>query len=157
MSSGVRWAAHYMEMATLVSSKSKDKSMKVGCVLVNPNNTVLSTGYNGFPRGVEEVEYSPERHEPPEKYFWAEHAERNAVYNAAFNGVKTQYATTYSTSHPCVDCARALIQSGVAELYIPTKVNDPFFKAGRWDYWEESFMKALEILKAAGVKVNHVV
>lgn len=156
MSSELRWAAYFMEQATLVSSKSKDESMKVGCVLVNQNNTVISTGYNGFPRGVDEDE-EPDRNKRPEKYNWTEHAERNAVYNAALNGVKTQYSKAYNTAHPCVECARALIQAGVIELWLPSKHNDPFYQAGRWADWEESLMKALEILKAAGVKVNHVV
>ncbi len=154
--STARWHAYYMEVATLVSSKSKDQSMKVGCVLVSPNNTVISTGYNGFPRGVDE-DFDPDRKKRPEKYLWTEHAERNAVYNAALNGVKTQYSTAYSTAHPCVECARALIQAGVTYLYIPTKHSDPLYKNGRWVDWEESLLKALEILKAAGVIVNHVV
>ena len=154
--SDVRWHAYFMEQAQFVASKSKDESLKVGTVLVTANNTIASTGYNGFPRGVDEDE-CPERNERPEKYQWTEHAERNAVYNAALNGVKTQYSTAYSTSHPCVECARALIQAGVVALYIPTKHNDPFYKMGRWADWEESLLKALEILKAAGVKVNHVV
>ncbi len=156
MSSETRWTAYFMEQAKLIASKSKDESMKVGCALVSQNNTIISTGYNGFPRGVDESE-DPDRNKRPEKYQWTEHAERNAVYNAALNGVKTQYAKAFSTAHPCVECARALIQSGIVELYIPTKHSDPFYKAGRWVDWEESLLKALEILKAAGVKVTHVV
>ncbi len=156
MSSEARWHAYFMEQAHFVASKSKDESMKVGTILVTTNNTIASTGYNGFPRGVDEDE-CPDRKKRPEKYDWTEHAERNAVYNAALNGVKTQYSIAYSTCHPCVECARALIQAGVRELYIPTKHNDPFYKAGRWADWEESLLKALEILQAAGVKVNHVV
>jgi dCMP deaminase len=145
-----------MEQAKLVASKSKDESMKVGCVLVNQNNTVTSTGYNGFPRGVDEDD-DPDRQKRPEKYLWTEHAERNAVYNAALNGVKTQYGKAFATAHPCVECARALIQAGIIELYIPTKHSDPFYKMGRWVDWEESLEKALEILSAAGVKVTHVI
>ena len=157
MSSETRWDAYFMKMAHFVASKSKDQSIRVGCVLVSKNNTIISTGYNGFPRGIDEEEYHTERYEPPEKYFWTEHAERNAVYNAALNGVKTQYARAYSTSHPCADCARAFVQAGVSEVFLPTKKNDPFYKEGRWDDWAESYTKGLEILKAAGVKVNHVV
>lgn len=156
MSSETRWAAYFMDMAHLAASKSKDTSMKVGCILINQNDTIISTGYNGFPRGVDEDEYL-ERNERPEKYNWTEHAERNAIYNAALNGQKTQYATAYATSHPCVDCARALAQAGIRELYIPTKHSDPLYKKERWVDWEESLLKALEILKAAGVKVTHVV
>ena len=153
--SDVQWHAYYMEVATLVSSMSKDESMKVGAVLVTPNNTIASTGFNGFPRGVDESE-CPERLARPEKYQWTEHAERNAVYNAALNGVKTQYSTAYCTSGVCHDCARAFIQAGVQEVYIPIKNNDPFFEK-RWEVWGPRFAKGTEILKAAGVKVNHVV
>lgn len=154
--SSEEWHAYFMELAYLVASKSSDDSIKVGTVLVTPNNTIASTGYNGFPRGVDENEH-PERKKRPEKYNWTEHAERNAVYNAALNGVKTQYSIAYNTSHVCVDCARALVQAGVREVYLPSKDNDPFFDVGRWDNWEESFMKGLEILNAAGVIVHHVV
>lgn len=154
--SQARWDTYFMEMAYLVASKSKDESMKVGTVLVTQGNTIVSTGYNGFPRGVDECAL-PARHIRPEKYFWTEHAERNAVYNAALNGVKTEYTIAYSTAHPCVDCARAFIQAGVIEIYIPIKKNDPFFEQGRWDDWEEQFTKAREILDAAGVIVHNVV
>jgi dCMP deaminase len=153
--SQARWDAYFMEMAHLVASKSKDDSMKVGCVITQ-GNTVTSTGYNGFPRGIDD-DAVPARCERPEKYFWTEHAERNAVYNAALNGAKLCYSIAYSTAHPCVECARAFIQSGVMELYIPTKKNDPFFESGRWDDWEEQFTKAREILDAAGVIVHNVI
>ena len=151
--SQTRWDAYFMELARLVASKSKDTSTKVGTVIVGQGNTILSTGYNGFPRGVDE-EVLPSRTDRPEKYFWTEHAERNAVYNAALNGVKLCYSRAYSTSHPCVDCARALIQSGVMELMIPTKKNDPLFEAGGW---EENCAKARELLVAAGVVVSNAV
>jgi dCMP deaminase len=158
MSSELRWSAYFMEMAYLVASKSTDDSIKVGCVLATPMNTVGSTGYNGFPRGVDEKdEEHPERLVRPEKYDWTEHAERNCIYNAALNGVKTQHSTAYVTSHPCTHCARAFVQSGVVEVYVPTKKNDPFYENGRWDQWANEFAKGLEILKAAGVKVTHVV
>ena len=145
-----------MKMAYLVASKSKDGSMKCGCVLVSRGNTVVSSGYNGFPRGVDES-FRPERQLRPEKYFWYEHAERNSVYNAALNGVCTFQTTAYITAHPCVDCARALIQAGISKIYIPAKENDPFYKLGRWDDWAAQFEKADEILYAAGVMVHHAV
>ena len=135
--SDARWHSYFMDVA-------------------KANNTILATGYNWFPLGVDE-EVLPARRVRPEKYFWTEHAERNAVYSAALNGVKLCYSIAYSTAHPCVDCARALIQAGVTDLYIPTKKNDPFFKAGRWEAWEDKLEKALEILAASGVIVHHVV
>lgn len=144
-----------MDVAKVVASKSKDKSMKVGTVIVSANNSILASGYNGFPRGVDE-EVLPARSERPEKYFWTEHAERNAVYNAALNGVKLCYSIAYSTAHPCVECARAFIQSGVSDLYLPIKENDALTLAGRWEAWEDQIDKSLEILDASGVIIHYV-
>ena len=108
------WDTYFMEMATLVSTKSKDRSTQVGCVIVGPNREVRTTGYNGFCRGIDDdVE---ERHERPEKYLWSEHAERNAIYNAARNGIRIEDCTAYTTVFPCADCARGLIQSGVVRI-----------------------------------------
>jgi dCMP deaminase len=108
------WDTYFMEMANLVSTKSKDRSTQVGCVIVGPNHEVRTTGYNGFCRGIDDdVE---ERHERPEKYLWSEHAERNAIYNAARNGIRIEDCTAYTTVFPCADCARGLIQSGVVRI-----------------------------------------
>ena len=140
-----------MDMATFVSTKSKDRSMRCGAVLIGEGHTFLTSGYNGFPRGVDD--YNEEYHKRPEKYAWTEHAERNAIYNAARNGIKLLGSTAYINVHPCIDCARALVQAGVVEVTIPTKHHDPFYTQGRWVDWEESFFKAREIFKAANVKV----
>ena len=108
------WDTYFMEMANLVSTKSKDRSTQVGCVIVGLNHEVRTTGYNGFCRGIDDdVE---ERHERPEKYLWSEHAERNAIYNAARNGIRIEDCTAYTTVFPCADCARGLIQSGVVRI-----------------------------------------
>lgn len=146
------WDDYFMKMVTLVASKSKDRSMKCATVIVGEGNTVLTTGYNGFPRGVDDD--NEEYHKRPAKYAWTEHGERNAIYNAARNGVKLLESRAYITGYPCVDCARALVQSGVVEIIIPTKENDPFFKMGRWDDWEESFNNAKEIFKAGHIMVT---
>jgi dCMP deaminase len=146
------WDEYFMNMAEFVASKSKDRSGKIGTVLVGEGNTVLTTGYNGFPRGVDDE--NEEYHKRPEKYFWTEHSERNAIYNAARNGIKLYGAHAYSTAHPCVDCARAFVQAGIKEITIPTKHQDPFYKMGRWPDWEESFTKAREVLGAGGIKVR---
>ncbi len=108
------WDSYFMEMATLVASKSKDRSTKVGCVIVGPNNEVRSTGYNGFCRGVDDE--NDDRHERPEKYLWTEHAERNAIFNAARNGIRMEDCTAYTTMFPCADCARSFIQSGIRRI-----------------------------------------
>jgi dCMP deaminase len=152
----LRWDSFFMEMAYLVASKSKDRSTKVGAVAVGEGHTMLSMGYNGFVRYCDDEDAA--RHERPEKYFWTAHAELNVICNAARTGTKLLDAVLYTTSHPCTDCARAIVQSGFKEVILPSKENDPFWVNGRWGEWEENFKKAREILNAAEVKViDHVV
>ena len=109
------WDEYFIRMAELVASRSKDPSTKVGCVVVSYDNTVLSTGYNGLPRGVLDL---PERMERPVKYLWTAHAEENAVAQAARNGISLNGATAYVTHSTCCRCARALIQAGILHIVV---------------------------------------
>lgn len=112
---------YFMDMALLTAAQSGDNSMGVGCVIVGPDNEVRSTGYNDFPRGVQERD---ERRQRPDKYVWTEHAERNAIYNAARVGVSLKDCRAYVACTdlkkggyiPCAVCCRAFIQSGISEI-----------------------------------------
>ena len=146
------WDGYFMDMATFVSSKSKDRSLRCGTVLIGEGNCVLSTGYNGFPRGVDD--YNEEYHKRPEKYIWTSHDAANAIFNAARNGIKLLGSRSYANAHPCHDCARALVQAGITEVIIPTKRADPFSRHGRWVDWEDSFTNARRIFKAGHVRVR---
>lgn len=146
------WDHYFMSMADLVATRSKDRSMKCGCVVVGEGNTVLSTGYNGFPRGANDNDEA--LHQRPIKYVWTAHDAANAVFNAARIGTKLLYARVYLSAHPCHDCARAIVQVGIIEVIIPTKDDDPFYKMNRWTDWEESFNNAREIFKAGNVMVT---
>lgn len=148
------WDNYFMRMAYLVASKSKDTSMKCGCVIVGDGHSVLTTGYNGFPRHCNDEITS--RYERPEKYAFTEHAERNSIYSAARNGVKLLNSTAYSTSFPCVDCARAIVQSGIVAVVTPTKETDPFFLESRWDDWAESFAKSRIIMQEGYVTMREI-
>ncbi len=141
------WQVYFMGLARAVAEKSKDESVKVGVIIVGPDHEVRSTGYNGFPRGVDETDSS--RWERPIKYQWVEHAERNAIYNAARAGISTNGCIAYLESPPCTDCGRALIQAGIKEIVVTTK--NPF--AGRKD-WAESIKFAIDMLEEAGVTVT---
>ncbi|KKK73429.1 hypothetical protein LCGC14_2893930 [marine sediment metagenome] len=147
----VSWCCYFMNIANLVSTKSKDKSTKAGAIIIGEGNIILSTGYNGFIRDMDDT--LDELHERPEKYFWTEHAERNAIYNAARRGIKLLGSTAYTNVHPCIECARALVQAGIIEVNIPTKHADLFYRHGRWVDWEESFTNARRIFKAGHVRV----
>jgi len=151
-----RWDAFFMEMAFLVASKSKDRSVKVGAVAVGEGNTMLSMGYNGFVRFADDDD--DERHARPEKYNWTAHAELNVVCNAARNGTSLLRATMYTTSHPCIECAKAIVQAGIEEIVIPSKEDDAFWQNGRWGEWEDNFKKAREIMHEANIRIiDHVI
>ena len=103
-----------MGMARLVASWSKDRSRCVGAVIVDKRNVVVSLGWNGMARGIDDEVES--RHQRPEKYLWAEHAERNALYNAAAAGNATLGANIFQSMYPCAHCARGIIQAGIREV-----------------------------------------
>lgn len=141
------WDRRFMALAEAVGQWSKDRSRKVGCVIVGERREILSTGYNGFPRGVnDDVD---ERHARPAKYLWTEHAERNAIYNAARIGVSLTGATIYVPWYPCSDCARAIAQAGIALMvcYEPDW-NDKV--------WAEHFAVVPHLLREAGVTVEMI-
>ena len=113
---------YFMEMARLVSTRSTCLRRKVGAVIVK-DKRVLSTGYNGSPRGTRHCEElgcirvqmnvpSGTRHE----LCRGVHAEQNAVTQAAYFGVSVNGATIYTTTFPCSMCAKILINAGIKEI-----------------------------------------
>lgn len=138
------WEERFFGLANHIGAWSKDRSTKVGCVIVGPSKEIVSAGYNGFPRGVtDDVE---ERHQRPQKYKWTEHAERNAIYNAARIGVSTHGCSMYMPWYPCCDCARAIIQSGIGFLFC----GRPDFNDERWG---KDFVIADQMFKEAAITV----
>lgn len=142
------WDEYFIKIARVVAEKSKDNSTQVGAVIVSPNHEILSTGFNGFPRGIDELD--DERWERPQKYDWVEHAERNAIYNAARNGVQTNGATLYLNWRPipCINCAKAIIQAGIKEIVGP---DVPF--GGKGEQWNDEMTFAKRMLLEAGVEL----
>lgn len=112
----MNWRNYFLNLAHSVSLKSKDTT-KVGCVIVGEDNEILSTGWNGFARGVNDSNEFSYRQERPAKYDWTIHAEANAICNAARSGVRLKGATAYVTHQPCSSCADMLIQSGIKCVY----------------------------------------
>ena len=108
------WNTYFMGMLGPISLRSKDPNTKFSCVIVGPENNIRATGYNSFPRGIKDN--LPERLERPEKYMWLEHAERNAIYSAARVGTPLQNCKLYAPGLPCMDCGRAIIQTGIVEV-----------------------------------------
>lgn len=143
----MNWNDYFYSIADAVKKKSKDRYTQIGAVIVGKNKEILSTGYNSFPRGINDT--VDERQERPEKYYWFEHAERNAIYNAARIGVSTEGASMYLTcSIPCADCARGIINAGISEIFIHRELQPTSSK------WSESADRSLEMFKEAGVRIN---
>lgn len=111
-----KWDTRFFQLCHLIATWSEDRRRKVGAVIVGPANEVRAIGYNGLPRGVSgEIDV---RHSPVEgeKYYWFEHAERNAMYNAARAGIGIQGCRLYVSLFPCSDCARGIIQTGIVQV-----------------------------------------
>lgn len=141
------WDEYFIKMADLTATKSKDRSTQCGTVIVGEGHTVLSMGFNGFPRGVDDN--AEDRHERPLKYLYTEHGERNAIYAAARNGIRLSGATLYLSGGglPCADCGRAIIQAGITAVVVR---DAPF--AGKGD-WEASMAASSIMFAEAGVRI----
>ena len=138
----IDWIERWFIICDELATWSKDRSTQVGCVIVGQHNQILSSGYNGFPRGVDDNR--DERHERPAKYLWTEHAERNAIYNAARHGVALEGSILYIPWFPCCDCARAIIQSGIKRLVCVDPTNDK-------TPWHDELNVARDMMLEAGI------
>lgn len=143
----MNWTEYFLNIAEQVKLKSKDESTQIGAVIVGEDNEVLSTGYNSFPRGMDDSKQ--ERQERPEKYFWFEHAERNSIYNAARVGTALKNSTIYLTSGvPCMDCSRGIVNSGIKVIWCKRTCTTK-----NKEKWEESQLKSIQLLNECGVQV----
>jgi len=134
-----KWDLRFYELAQNVAKWSKDTNKQTGAVIVGPDKTEKTFGYNGFPRGANDN--VSERYEKPLKYMWTEHAERNAIFKAAKEGLKIDGCSMYVTYFPCADCARAIIQSGIIKVYTPK----PDLTHHKWGKsWKESILMFTE-------------
>lgn len=109
------WDEYFMGIALLSSMRSKDPSTQVGACIVDGDKRIRSMGYNGMPRCCSDEEYPWGRGDGLDsKYLYVCHAELNAILNS--NNGSVRGCTCYTTLFPCNECAKALIQAGVAEV-----------------------------------------
>ena len=137
-----------MSMAYLVASKSKDERTHIGAVVVGKDNEIKSTGYNSFVRGLNDN--ISERQEKPEKFYWMEHAERNAIYNATLNGTSLKGCKMYTNGIPCMDCARGVVQAGIVEVIV-----DKIWTEENGEKWSEHAKRTKQMFEEVGVEVNY--
>ncbi|QFT34199.1 deaminase [Roseibium porphyridii] len=142
------WTKRFMTLCNHIAEWSEDPDFQVGCVIISPEgHEIRSTGYNGFARGVKSDQPARYDRKSGEKFFWFEHAERNAIYNAARSGVSLAGCTLYVNRFPCADCGRAIIQAGIPHIVAPPiPVAD-----GALDY---SFQVSQQMLCEAGVQIT---
>ncbi len=138
------WDTYFMTLCHMVAERSTCLRRKVGALLVS-NHHILATGYNGAPQGLAhcaEVGCIRERMAIPsgerQELCRGLHAEQNAIIQAAVHGVALQNVTCYSTTQPCITCAKMLINANVMRIVC------------EGDYPDEL---ATEMLEAAGIEL----
>lgn len=130
----MKWTKRFLDLATLVGSWSKDNSTKVGAVIVDERNRILSVGFNGFPHGVTDTLTDRD-----EKLRRTIHAEENALL---FANRSVEGCTIYVTHHPCARCTAKLIQVGISKIIYLNALSD---------HWGEEVCSSEIMLTEAGV------
>ena len=143
----ISWDEYFMGIAMLAAKRSKDPNTQVGASIVSEDNIIISTGYNGMPKGCSDDEFPWDRkgeNEAATKYPYVVHAELNAILNA--NGRDLRGSRIYVALFPCNECAKAIIQSGIKEvMYLSDKYNDTMLN-----------LVSKKMLQAAGVKFTQM-
>jgi dCMP deaminase len=142
------WDSYYLDICRVVAKRSKDPDTQLGAVIVGPAKEIRSTGYNSLPRHIrDDIE---ERKQRPTKYLWMEHAERNAIYNAARCGTPLEGCTLYVELMPCMDCARAIVQAGIVEVVVDSE------RMARYDSekYNPHFENVRVLFEEAGVRMR---
>lgn len=139
------WDEYFMQMAELTAQRSTCLRRKVGAVIIKDKH-IIATGYNGAPKGVPHCSElggcererlnvpSGQRHE----LCRAIHAEQNAIIQAATLGQSIEGGSIYITHHPCVICAKMIINAGIKRIVVKEGYPDDL---------------AVEILEQAGLKI----
>lgn len=146
-----KWDLRFLLQAKEIAKWSKDPSSNIGAIAVGKNKNILATGYNGFPRGIEDTEERYNNRE--EKYKYVVHAEKNLIYNACWNGVSLEGSTVYVYGLPvCHECAKGLIQVGTRRVVInqPETVQ----QLDSIERWKDSFELTKEMFKEVEIKYD---
>ncbi|GAB4336539.1 MAG: cytidine/deoxycytidylate deaminase family protein [Calditrichia bacterium] len=136
------WDDYFMGIAIFTSLRSKDPSSKVGAVIVNKENRIVGTGYNGFIAGIQEEGFPWEREGEwlQTKYPYVVHAEANAILNSTISSLEG--CRIYTTLFPCNECAKHIAQKKIKEvIYLSDKHRDKDFHTA-----------ALKIFDLAGIR-----
>ena len=140
------WDDYFIQIAEIVKTRSTCIRRQVGAVIVNDKRQIVSTGYNGVPRGIEHCteetctklfEASGEKNE----LCPAVHAELNAILQAATAGFNPEGTTLYTTTRPCSNCTMAIINVGIKRVVFIEDYTDPILRSGWLDNADVVFEK----------------
>lgn len=141
-----KWKGRYLELAKSVAGWSKDPRTSVGACIVGQHGQIVSQGYNGFPRGIDDDHSRLTNRETKLRY--VVHAELNAILNALLSGSSTKDSSIFVAGKPvCHECAKAIIQAGIKHVVYDTEIGDD-------SDWRDSNLFALQLLKEAGIEVQ---
>ncbi len=139
----------FLPDAVAAMGRSKDRSTKVGAIAIDDNYCLKGSGYNGFPRGVnDDLDH---RHERPLKYRWTVHAEMNVIAQAA-RPVLEGTTLLLTSLHPCATCAGLIVQAGIKRVVTRRTEQIKRIESGRED-WDNEAKIAMQIFREAGVEV----
>ncbi len=141
------WINRYFELSKHIAEWSKDPSTKVGAIIVDKYGKILSLGYNGFPRGVEDTEERLNNREV--KYNLIVHAEANSILNAA---TSVSGSRIFTSKFPCNECSKLIVQAGISILYTTSPDSD----IELYNRYKEKFEYSKLILKEGNVEVNYI-
>jgi dCMP deaminase len=151
----LKWDIRFLRIAREVASWSKDPSAGVGAVIVNPStNNIISTGFNGFPRGVNDT---TERYNKRElKYQFVVHAEENAIIAAGnrANGGVLYVWPSFMLPPICARCCASAIQAGIIQI-VGIEVDESKLEE-RQLRWKDSILLAREMCNEAGINYRGV-
>lgn len=147
-----KWTARFINLAAEVGSWSKDPSSQVGAVIIRPDRSVASVGFNGLPRGVSD---DPARlADRDQKLLYTVHAELNAIL-AAREPLHGCSIVVYPFQ-PCAQCAAAIIQAGITEVICPEISTRPEDMSTASTRWASSFHAARTMFHESGITVRWV-
>ena len=141
-----KWKKRFLKLSKEISTWSKDPSTKVGALIISEDRNIISTGYNGFPRNIEDTEERLNNREL--KYKFILHAEMNCILNALYNGRSVKDCILFVHGlPPCSECTKSIIQAGIKKVITDSKATDN---------WKESLKLSLEMLKEANVEIEFI-
>lgn len=152
----ISWDEYFMGIALLSAQRSKDPNTQVGACIVGKNNKIVGIGYNGFPIGCSDDDFSWERNGKTindTKYPYVVHAEANAILNSTKD---LHGARLYVGLFPCNECAKLIIQSGITEIiYLSDKYKDTdSVKASRKMFAKSGVKERQLIIKNKIIKLD---